>query len=48
MRSRPTTAGQQRINELERDVGELRQTNEIPKLASAYSAKAEFDRQHKK
>jgi len=32
----PTTAEQQRIKELEREVRELRKTNEILKLASAY------------
>jgi len=44
----PTTAEQQRIKELEREVRELRKTNEILKLASAYFAQAEFDRHHKK
>lgn len=44
----PTTGEQQRIKELERVVRELRKTNEILKLASAYSAQAEFDRQLKK
>ena len=44
----PTTAEQQRIKELEREVRELRKTNEILKLASAYFAQAEFDRQLKK
>ena len=34
--------------ELEREVRELRKTNEILKLASAYFAQAEFDRQLKK
>ena len=43
-----TTAEQQRINELEREVRELRKTNEILKSASAYFAQAEFDRQLKK
>lgn len=33
-----TTAEQQRIKELEREVRELRKTNEILKLASAFSA----------
>ena len=36
------------IRELEREVRELRKTNEILKLASAYFAQAEFDRQLKK
>ena len=44
----PTTAEQQRIKDLEREVRELRKTNEILKLASAYFAQAELDRQHKK
>jgi transposase len=46
-----TTAEQQRIKELEREARELRElrkTNEILKLASAYFAQAEFDRQLKK
>ena len=43
-----TTAEQQRIKDLEREVRELRKTNEILKLASAYFAQAEFDRQLKK
>jgi transposase len=33
-----------RINELEREVKELRKTNEILKLASAFLALAEHDR----
>ena len=44
----PTTAEQQRIKDLEREVRELRKTNEILKLASAYFAQAELDRQSKK
>ena|ERR1700760_1109356 len=44
----PTTTEQQRIKELERENRELRKTNEILKLASAYFAQAEFDRQVKK
>jgi transposase len=43
-----TSAEQQRIRELEREVRELRETNEILKLASAFFAKAELDRHHKK
>jgi len=43
-----TTAEKQRIKELEREVRELRKFNEILKLASAYFAQAEFDRQLKK
>ena len=44
----PTTAEHQRIKDLEREVRELRKTNEILKLASAYFAQAELDRQSKK
>ena len=44
----PTTAEQQRIKELEREVRELRKTNEILKTASAFFAQAELDRHHKK
>ena len=46
-RAGPTTAEQQRIKELEREVRELRKTNEILKLASAYFAQAELDRRLK-
>ena len=48
VRPGPTTAEQQRIKDLEREVRELRKTNEILKLASAYFAQAELDRQFKK
>ena len=48
VRPGPTSAEQQRIKELEREVRELRKTNEILKLASAYFAQAELDRQLKK
>ena len=48
MRPGATTAEQQRIKDLEREVRELRKTNEILKLASAYFAQAELDRHHKK
>ena len=48
VRPGPTTTEQQRIKELEREVRELRKTNEILKLASAYFAQAELDRHHKK
>jgi transposase len=41
-------AEQERIKELEREVRELRKTNEILKLASAYFAQAELDRQLKR
>jgi transposase len=44
----PTTAEQQRIKELEREVRELRKTNEILKLASAFFAQAELDRHNRK
>lgn len=39
-----TTADQKRIKELEREVCELRKSNEILKPASAFYAQAEFDR----
>ena len=47
--SRPgmTTAEQQRIKALEREVKELRRANEILKLASAFFAQAELDRRFK-
>ena len=48
LRPGPTTAELQGIKELEREVRELRKTNEILKLASAYFAQAELDRQLKK
>ena len=48
MRPGLTSTEQQRIKELEREVRELRKTNEILKLASAYFAQAEFDRQLKR
>lgn len=44
----PTTAEQQRIKELEREVRELRKTNEILTLASAYFAQATLDRHTRK
>ena len=47
-REGPSTAEHQRIKDLEREVRELRKTNEILKLASAYFAQAEFDRQLRK
>ncbi len=43
-----TTAEQQRIKDLEREVRELRKTNRILKLASACFAQAELDRHHRK
>ena len=48
LRAGATTTEQQRIKELERENRELRKTNEILKLASAYFAQAELDRHHKK
>jgi transposase len=44
---RPTTAWQQGVNELEREVRELRRANEILNLASAFFAQAELDRRLK-
>jgi transposase len=42
-----TSAEQQRIKDLEREVRELRKANEILKLASAFFAQAELDRRLK-
>ncbi|QKM47043.1 Insertion element IS6110 uncharacterized 12.0 kDa protein [Burkholderia glumae] len=42
-----STAERERIRALEREVKELRRTNEILKLASAFFAQAEFDRRFK-
>ncbi|CAN7688250.1 hypothetical protein LJR117_004359 [Acidovorax sp. LjRoot117] len=42
-----TTAEAQWVKELEREVKELRRTNEILKLASAFFAQAELDRRLK-
>lgn len=39
-----TTADQQRVKDLEREIRELRRTNEILRKASAYFAQAELDR----
>jgi transposase-like protein len=47
LREGPTTAEQQRVKELEREVRELRRANEILKLAGAYFAQAELDRRLK-
>ena len=47
VREGPTTAEQQRVKELEREVRELRRANEILKLASAFFAQAELDRRFK-
>ena len=44
VREGPTTAEQQRLKALEREVRELRRANEILKLASAFFAQAELDR----
>jgi transposase len=44
MREGLTTADRTRIKELEREVRELRRTNEILRKASAYFAQAELDR----
>ena len=46
-RAGPTTAEQERIRTLEREVRELRQANEILRKASAYFAQAELDRRSK-
>ena len=43
-----TTAEQERIKVLEREVRELRQANEILRKASAYFAQAELDRPFKR
>ena len=42
-----SSAEQQRIKALEREVKELRKANEILKLASAFFAQAELDRRFK-
>jgi transposase len=47
VRDGPTTAEQERVKELEREVRELRRANEILKLASAFFAQAELDRRLK-
>ena len=46
-RTGPTTAEQERLKALEREVKELRRANEILRLASAYFAQAELDRRSK-
>ncbi|EKK75924.1 hypothetical protein EC80416_2410 [Escherichia coli 8.0416] len=43
-----TSAERQRLKELERENRELRRSNDILRQASAYFAKAEFDRLWKK
>ena len=47
LRDGVTTAEQERIKALEREVRELRQANEILRKASAYFALAELDRRSK-
>jgi transposase len=42
-----TTSERQRVQELEREVRELRRANEILRKASAYFAQAELDRRPK-
>ena len=46
-RAGPTTDEQEKIKALEREVRELRRTNEILRKASAYFAQAELDRRVK-
>jgi len=46
-RPEPTTAEEERIKALEREVRELRKANEILRLASAFFAQAELDRRFK-
>lgn len=46
-REGPSTVEQERIKALEREVGELRKANKIPRLASAFFAQAELDRRFK-
>ena len=46
-REGPSTAEQQRVKALEREVKELRRANQILRLASAYFAQAELDRRFK-
>jgi transposase len=46
-RTGTTTAEQNRVKALEREVKELRRANEILKLASAFFAQAELDRRLK-
>ena len=46
-RAGTTSAEATRVKELEREVRELKQANEILRLASAYSAQAELDRRIK-
>jgi transposase len=46
-RKGPSTAEQERVKALEREVRELRKANEILRLASAFFAQAELDRRFK-
>jgi transposase-like protein len=46
-REGPSTAEQERVKALEREVRELRKANEILRLASAFFAQAELDRRFK-
>ena len=48
LRAGPTTDDRERIKTLEREVRELRQSNEILRKASAYFAQAELDRPFRK
>ena len=48
LRDGVTTAERERIKALEREIKELRQANEILRLASAFFAQAELDRLKKK
>jgi len=47
VREGPTSEETKRVQELEREVRELRRANEILKLASAFFAQAELDRRLK-
>jgi transposase len=47
-REGPSTEEKERIRALEREVGELRQANEILRKASAFFAQAELDRPFKR
>jgi transposase len=46
-REGPTSAEQERVKALEREMRELRKANEILRLASAFFAQAELDRRFK-
>ena len=48
LRGGPTTAEQERVRALEREVRELRQANEMLRKASAYFAQAEPNRPFKR